>query len=87
MKEKRTPDAFACVQMALILKRDPTEIIEIVESESEKNPKRKTFWTDFLQRVRLAAQSGTLLLIFIVSLLSSGNSPEPESGFFSRRFA
>ncbi|MEQ1741916.1 MAG: hypothetical protein ABL869_05375 [Candidatus Nitrotoga sp.] len=85
MREKRTPDTFTCVQMALVLKRDPAEIIAIVESESEKNEKRKTFWLDFLQRVRQASRAGTLGLIFIVGLLGGGQNLKPESGFFRKR--
>lgn len=85
MAEKRVPDAFACVQMALVLQRDPAEIIAIVESESEKNEKRRTFWLDFLQRVRQASRAGTLGLIFIVGLLAGGNTLKPESGFIRRR--
>ncbi len=88
LSEKRTPDAFACVQMALILERDPTEIIAIIESESEKNPKRKTFWTDFIQRVRQASRGGTLGLIFILGLLGGQQNLKPDSGFRrSRHFA
>lgn len=85
MSGKRVPDAFACVQMALVLQRDPAEIIAIVESESEKNEKRRTFWLDFLQRVRQASRAGTLGLIFIVGLLAGGNTLKPESGFIRRR--
>lgn len=85
MAEKRTPDAFACVQMALILQRDPAEIIAIIESESEKNEKRKTFWLDFLRRVEKASRAGTLGLIFIVSLLGGQQNLKPEAGFFRRQ--
>ena len=86
MKEKRTPDAFACVKMALVLQRDPAEIIAIVESESEKNEKRKAFWLDFLQRVRQASRAGMLGLIFIVGLLGGGQNLKPEGGFIRRRY-
>lgn len=86
MSGKRIPDAYACVQMALVLKRDPTEIIAIVESESEKNEKRRTFWLDFLLHAKQAARLGMLALIFTTSALSGGNSLDPRSGFSRRRY-
>lgn len=85
MKEKRTPDAYACVRIALVLKRDPTEIIAIVESESEKNEKRKTFWLDFLSHAKQAAQLGMLVLIFTISALSGEKSPDHKRVFFRLR--
>lgn len=88
MSGKRTPDAYACVRIALTLKRDPAEIIAIVESEHEKNESRKTFWLDFLQRAKQAARVGTLVLIFILGGLNGGKSLDHQSGFFRlRRFA
>lgn len=69
MSEKRVPDTYACVQMAMALRRDPTEIIAIIEADTEKNEKRKAFWVDFLQRVRKAAKWGTLGAIFMCTLL------------------
>jgi len=85
MSGKRVPDAYACVQMALILKRDPAEIIAIVESESEKNEKRKAFWVDFLQHVRQASRHGMLVLVCILGLSIGANSVNPEGGFIRRR--
>jgi transcriptional regulator with XRE-family HTH domain len=86
MSEKRTPDAYAAVRMALILKRDPVEIIAEIEADTAKNPARKTFWTDFLQRAKSAAQRGTLALLFGLTLL--GGLATAEGGFSRyRRFA
>lgn len=86
MLDKRKPDTFSCVQIALILNRDPTEIIAIVESESEKNEKRRTFWLDFLLHAKQAARLGMLALIFTTSALSGGNSLDQRSGFSRRRY-
>ena len=63
MNEKRTPDAYAAVRIAGILGRDPAEIIATIEADSEKNPKRREFWRDFLQRAKRAAQRGMLVLL------------------------
>lgn len=82
MNGKRTPDAYACVRMALVLKRDPAEIIAIVESEHEKNATRKAFWTDFLSRAKRIAQAGTLVLVFTMGGLNGGNSHGHKQGFF-----
>jgi hypothetical protein len=37
MNRKRTPDAYTCVRMALILGRDPAEVIAEVKADTEKN--------------------------------------------------
>lgn len=84
MSEKRAPDAYACVRMALILKRDPAEVIAEIEADTEKNEMRREFWRDFLQRVRQAAKLGTLAAIFMGSLLGS-ISGQREGAFFRRR--
>lgn len=70
MNGKRTPDVYACVRIALILKRDPSEIIALIESETEKNEKRKAFWVDFLSRVQGTAKLFTLAVICTISLLA-----------------
>ena len=69
MSGKRTPDSYACVRIALILKRDPAQVIAEIEADTAKNEKRKTFWLDFLQRAKQAAKLGTLAVLFTASLL------------------
>lgn len=87
MSGKRAPDAYACVRMAIILRRDPAEIIAEIEADTEKNAERREFWRDFLQRVRQAAKLGTLAAIFMGSLWG-GITGHREAAFFrSRRFA
>lgn len=83
MSEKRVPDAYACVRIALILKRDPAEIIAEIEAETEKNPERKAFWADFLQRVKTAGRFGMLAVLFTTSLLAGLQAT--AGGGFSRR--
>jgi hypothetical protein len=85
MSGKRIPDTYACIRISLILQRNPAEIIALIESESEKNEKRKAFWVDFLGRVKQAAKLGTLLLIFI-GALSGGNSHERQGFSFRMRY-
>lgn len=63
MAGKRSPDPFTCLQMALILKRDPLEIIAEVEAESEKNEKKREFWRDFLVQARKVTGRGLLAVL------------------------
>lgn len=85
MKEARIPDNYACVRMALILKRDPIEIIAIIESENEKNALKREFWAGFLQRVQKAGRLITLALIFTTSLLNVYGVWTDGASRFSRR--
>ena len=82
MNEKRTLDNYACMKIAILLKRDPAEIIATIEADTEKNEKRRTFWADFLQRAQQAGRVLTLGLIFIMSLQSV---QEHRAGGFRRR--
>jgi hypothetical protein len=75
MAEKRVPDTYTCMRMALILNRDPAEIIAIVEGDSEKNEIRKNFYRDFLLRAQQAAKLFTLAVLFTVSLFAGLNTP------------
>lgn len=83
MRGNRVPDAYACVRIALALKRDPAEIIAEIEAETEKNPERKAFWADFLQRVKTAGRFGMLAVLFTTSLLAGLQTT--AGGGFSRR--
>ena len=83
MNEKRTPDAYAAVRMAGILGRDPAEIIATIEADSEKNPKRREFWRDFLQRAKRAARQGMLVLLCGLTLW--GGQATAGGGFSRRR--
>lgn len=84
MNGKEVPDAYACVRMALILGRDPAQVIAEIEADTEKNATRREFWADFAQRAKRAAKLGTLALFFMASLLGS-ISGHREGAFFRRR--
>jgi transcriptional regulator with XRE-family HTH domain len=71
MSGKQVPDTFAAVKIALLLRRDPVEVIALIESETEKNPAKRAFWTDFLQRVRQAAKLGTLAAVCMLNLFAA----------------
>jgi len=76
---KVTPDNYAVMKMALLLKRDPLELMAQIEAEAEKNEKKKAFWVDFLQRAQKAAKITTLALIYICTL--QGGVTTAQGGF------
>lgn len=76
MRGERVPDTYACVRIALALKRDPA----VIEAETENNPERKVFWADFLQRVKEAGRFGMLAVLFTTSLFAG--QPTASGGGF-----
>lgn len=79
MTGERQPDTYAAVRIALCLRRDPAEIIAILEAEGEKNEKRKAFWVDFLQHVRQAGKFGMLALVSTTLLLAAPRPAEANA--------
>jgi plasmid maintenance system antidote protein VapI len=51
LAEKEIPDEYACVRIAEILNRTPEEIIAIVQVDTTKNIKRRTFWAQKLYQL------------------------------------
>lgn len=49
---KRIPDENACLRIAMLLERNPIEIIAIVQADTEKNIQRKAFWNEVLKRAK-----------------------------------
>lgn len=49
---KRIPDENACLRIAMLLERNPIEIIAIVQTDTEKNVQRKAFWNEVLMRAK-----------------------------------
>jgi transcriptional regulator with XRE-family HTH domain len=85
MSGKRTPDAYTCVRIALVLGKDPAEVIAEIEAETEKNETRKAFWLSFLARISHTAKRGTLWGMFLIlCVLGQIACAEKPSGF-SRR--
>lgn len=67
MNEKRTPDNFACMRIAQILRRDPITVIAEIEADTCKNETRRAFWINFLSSAKQAVlwQVMVLLCTFI----------------------
>lgn len=73
---KRIPDAYACTRLAQALKRDPLEIIAMVEANSAKNEAQRAFWRSY-KFFGTPNTFGWLLcgtLAFLGAGLSSGNA-------------
>lgn len=73
MTGKRTPNAYAAIKMAEILKVHPLLLLAEFEGETEKNEEIRSFWINFAQRIK-AGTVGMLALIFTVFW-----SPEPKA--------
>ena len=73
---RRHADAYACARLALILKRDPLELIAEVEADSAKTPERKEFWQGFPSGLRRKALGVALSAIGIFSAIgpNAGNA-------------
>lgn len=52
---RRQADAYACTRLAMILDRDPLEIIAQVEADSAKTEARRQFWAGFPSGLRRTA--------------------------------
>lgn len=62
-KGREWPDNYVVMLLAITLKLDPARVLADLESQREKDPKRREFWQGFLSRaVMLALITSTLLL-------------------------
>lgn len=63
---QRSLPNHAAFKLAIMLELDPAQVLADIESQREKNPKRKAFWTGFLSR------AASLLLVSTLALASIG---------------
>lgn len=82
-KGDQQADAYACARIALILERDPLEIIAEVEADAAKTDARRAFWAGFPSGLRRTALGVALSLTFgsseLVPKPGKAQSPEPSS--------
>ena len=83
MSGKRNPDAYACMQIGLVLHRDPLLILAEIEAETEKNETRKLFWKDFLLQVRQATRRGLPMLLICIAFLFPARPAAADDGLTS----
>lgn len=76
-------DAYACVKLAIVLNRDPLEVIAEVEAESARTPAKREFWSRFPSGLRRTALGVGLSAIFATSAgaprIGEAASPEPTT--------
>lgn len=73
---RRIPDTYACTRLAQALKRDPLEIIAMIESNNAKNETQRAFWRS-LKFCGMRNSLGLLLsgtLVFLGAGLQAGNA-------------
>lgn len=84
MSGKVNPDVYALTKIAVALGRDPISLIAEYEAATEKNPVKKAFWQGFISRAGKVARTGTLALIFGISLLTGIAGNGAGNGFLKR---
>ena len=81
MSGKRNPDAYTCMQIGLVLHRDPLLILAEIEAETEKNEARRLFWKDFLLQVKQATRRGLPMLLICTAFLFPARPAEAQVYF------
>ncbi len=69
-KGTRTPDEFACLQIAQALGRSYEEISAIVRIEAEKDESRRQAWRKYYKSIGGYAASIIMAAIFVTSLVT-----------------
>jgi len=69
-------DAYAAARMALLLGRDPLEVIAEIEAESATTEAKRSFWASFHSGLTQTLYGGALLLIGGSSLIGQTGSAE-----------
>lgn len=89
MKEGTQPaDAYICTRLALILERDPLEVIAEVEADRATTPERKRFWASFISGLMRHTLGGVLLAIgvsFAPGQTVKANDATTHNGRFRQR--
>ena len=62
-KGKKHADEYAATRIALALEREPIAVIAEIKAESEKNPKKRIFWVNFLLRAATHCALAVALLL------------------------
>lgn len=77
---KAQADAYAAAQMALVLKRDPLEVIAEVEAEAARSKEAREFWRSFCGGLTLTLGGGVLLLTSAIfaSVPSTATAASPS---------
>lgn len=81
VKGTENADAYACVRLAIVLNRDPLEVIAQVEAASARSQVKREFWARFPSGLRRTALGVGLSAIFATSALGPriGEAASPEA--------
>lgn len=78
----RHADAYACTRLAMILGRDPLEVIAEVEAETAKTPERAEFWKSVNFGLRRTA-AGIALSVTLGSSVVAPRTGHADPGLTS----
>lgn len=70
-------------KLAIVLEKDPAQVVADLEGQREKNPTRRAFWSSFTSRARSVAVLICCTLAFLFSA-TCGSQTVPGAGFFRR---
>lgn len=73
-KGKMIPNVYAATRLAVVLDRDPIQLIAEIEAATEKNEKKRGFWQRFLSHSRTAAFCLAVALNCSAGWLAAGAS-------------
>lgn len=85
---RRSPDDYAAFRLAVILEKDPAEIVADLAGQTEKDQKKAAFFRDFASRVSGTGRKAAHMLgwIFIAAWLAGAAvTGSNAGGVFKRR--
>lgn len=71
---KRVPDVYAISKFAKVLEVDPWRLVEEIEAQTEKNPKRKAYWER-----KIGAMTTAFFLVVIFNMSPTTAEARPAS--------
>lgn len=71
-------------RIAITLELDPAEVVADLESQREKNAKRRGFWQSFVSHARAHAVA-VLCMLALIASATCGSVPGPVGGAVRRR--
>jgi len=83
-KGTRTPDEFACLQIAKAIGKSYEEVSAIVRIEAEKDESRRQAWRDYYKSIGGYAASVMLMFFFTVTLIVTPTPAEASNSKVSQ---
>lgn len=70
VRGEQNADTYACVRLAMVLGRDPLEVIAEVEAQTARTPTKRDFWSRFPSGLRRTALGVVLSATYFGSALA-----------------